>query len=132
VNGYAPPGYGGAQGGGAESHGAALPGGRHWGDVPIWSESNATALEAFGRTLTIAGVGLDAVITSRDVAHRAPVGPAAAQFGRRTLGGIARGAAAGALWGSFVGPERSLIAGFLGAIAGAFGDDEAMIWALGK
>jgi hypothetical protein len=124
--------YGGALGGGAESHGAALPGGRHWGDAPVWSESDAEALEAFGRKLTIAGVGLDAVITSLDVAHGAPAGPAAAEFGGRTLGGIAGAAAAGALWGSFVGPEGTLIAGFLGGVAGAFGGDEAVKWALGK
>ena len=127
-----PPGDGGALDGGAESHGAALPGGRHWGDAPIWSESDAKALKAFGRKLTVAGVGLDAVITRLDVAHRAPVGPAAAEFGGRTLRGIAGSAAAGALWASFVGPEGSLIAGFLGGIAGACGGDEAVKWALGK
>ena len=124
--------YGGALGGGAETHGAALPGGRHWGDAPVWSESDAKALEAFGRKLTIAGVGLDAVLTSLDVAHGAPAGPAAAEFGGRTLGGVAGAAAAGALWGSFVGPEGTLIAGFLGGVAGAFGGDEAVKWALGR
>jgi hypothetical protein len=126
-----PPGDVDALGGGAESHGAALPGGRHWGDAPIWSESDAKALKAFGRNLTVAGVGLDAVITRLDVAHRAPVGPAAAEFGGRTLTGIAGSAAAGARWGSLVGPQGSLIAGFLGVIAGACGD-EAVKWALGK
>jgi hypothetical protein len=124
--------YGGALGGGAESHGAALPGGRHWGDAPVWTESDARALEAFGRKLTIAGVGLDAVITSLDVAHGAPTGPAAAELGGRTLGGIAGAAAVGALWGSFVGPEGALVAGFLGGVAGAFGGDEAVKWALGR
>jgi len=114
LNGYATPGYGGALGCGAESYRAALPGGRHWGDAPIWSEYDAKALEAFGQKLTIAGVGLDAVITSLDVAHRAPVVPTAAGFGGRTLGGIAGSAAASALCGSFVGPEGSQIAGFLG------------------
>ena len=124
--------YGSALGGGAEAHGGALPGGRHWGDAPVWSESDAKALEAFGRKLTIAGVGLDAVITTIDVTQGAPAGPAAAEFGGRTLGGFAGGWAAGALWGSLVGPEGTLIVGFLGGVTGAWLGDEAVKKALGE
>lgn len=124
--------YGSALGGGAEAHGGALPGGRHWGDAQVWSESDAKALEAFGRKLTVAGVGLDAVITTIDVAQGAPAGPAAAEFGGRTLGGFAGGWAAGALWGSLVGPEGTLIVGFLAGVAGAWLGDEAVKKALGE
>jgi hypothetical protein len=124
--------YGSALGGGTEAHGGALPGGRHWGDAPVWSESDAAALEAFGRKLTIAGVGLDAVITTIDVTQGAPAGPAAAELGGRTLGGIAGGWAAGALWGSLVGPEGTLIVGFLGGVTGAWLGDQAVKKALGE
>jgi hypothetical protein len=124
--------YGSALGGGAEAHGGALPGGRHWGEAPVWSESDAKALEAFGRKLTVAGVGLDAVITTFDVAHGAPLGPSVGEFGGRTLGGFAGGWAAGALWGSLVGPEGTLIVGFLGGVAGAWLGDEAVKKALGQ
>jgi hypothetical protein len=124
--------YGSALGGGAEAHGGALPGGRHWGDAPVWSESDAKALEALGRKLTVAGVGLDAVITTIDVTQGAPAGPAAAEFGGRTLGGFAGGWAAGALWGSLVGPEGTLIVGFLGGVTGAWLGDEAVKKALGE
>lgn len=124
--------YGSALGGGAESHGGALPNGRHWGDRPVWSESDAKALEAFGRKLTYAGVGLDAAITGIDIIQGAPAGPAAAELGGRTLGGFAGGWAAGALWGSLVGPEGTLIVGFLGGIAGAWGGEELVKKALGE
>jgi hypothetical protein len=125
--------YGSALGGGAEAHGGALPHGRHWGDAPVWSESDAKALEGFGRKLTYGGVGLDAVLTTLEVAQGAqPLGPAAAEFGGRTLGGFAGGWAAGALWGSLVGPEGTLIVGFLGGIAGATLGEDAVKKALGQ
>jgi hypothetical protein len=123
--------YGGALGGGAESHGAAVPRGQHWApDVPVWSESDAKALEDFGRHLTKAGVGLDALVTGYDVANGAPLGPAAAGLGARAAGGFAGGWAAGSLWGSLVGPEGTLIVGFLGGIAGAAGADKLVQTAL--
>lgn len=123
--------YGGALGGGAESHGGALPHGQHWGNAPVWSEADAKALEGFGRNLTKAGVGLDALITGYDVLNGAPAGPAAAEFGGRTAGGFATGWAAGAAWGSLVGPEGTLIVGLLGGIAGSWAGDKAVKWALG-
>lgn len=124
--------YGGALGGGAESHGAAIPHGQHWASTPVWSEADAKALESFGRNLTKAGIGLDALVTGYDVANGAPLGPAAAEFGGRTAGGFAGGWAAGALWGSLVGPEGTLIVGFLGGIAGAAGGDKLVKMALGE
>jgi hypothetical protein len=125
--------YGSALGGGAEAHGGAIPNGRHWApDVPRWSESDARALETFGRKLTVAGIGLDAIITSYDIANGAPAGPAVAELGGRTVGGVLGGMAVGAAWGSLVGPEGTLIVGFLGAIAGAALGDEAVKAALGE
>ncbi len=125
--------YGSALGGGAESHGAAIPTGKHWApDVPRWSESDAKALEAFGRKVTIAGVGLDAIVTSYDIANGAPAGPAVAELGGRTVGGILGGMAVGAAWGSLVGPEGTLIAGFIGGIAGATLGEDAVKAALGE
>jgi WXG100 family type VII secretion target len=124
--------YGGALGGGAESHGAAIPHGQHWANTPVWSEADAKALEGFGRQLTKAGVGLDALVTGYDVANGAPLGPAAAEFGGRAAGGFAGGWAAGSLWGSLVGPEGTLIVGLLGGIAGAAGGDELVKAALGE
>ncbi|MBO0882293.1 MAG: hypothetical protein J2P17_18535 [Mycobacterium sp.] len=124
--------YGGALGGGAESHGAAVPRGQHWApNVPVWSESDAKALEGFGRHLTKAGIGLDALVTGYDVASGAPLGPAAAGLGARAAGGFAGGWAAGSLWGSLVGPEGTLIVGFLGGVAGAAGADKLVQTALG-
>jgi hypothetical protein len=80
--------WGGALGGGAQAQGPGLPGGAHWGDRPVWSETDAKALEAFGKRLGAAGIGLDALITIGDIAHGEPFDPAVAKFGGRTLGGI--------------------------------------------
>jgi hypothetical protein len=123
--------YGGALGGGAEAHGGALPSGRHWGDAPVWSESDAKALEGFGRKLGAAGVGLDSVLTLNDIADGTDPGDALAKLGGRSAGGWLGGAIAGGAWGSLVGPEGTLIVGFLGALAGAWGGDKAVDWMLG-
>jgi hypothetical protein len=64
--------YGGGLGGGAESHGKAMPNGQHWGDRPVWSEADAKALEGFGRKPTKAGVGLDMLVTGYDLFNGAP------------------------------------------------------------
>jgi hypothetical protein len=91
------------------------------------------ALEAFGRKLSHAGVGSDGALTTVDVIEGAqPLGPAAAEFGGRTAGGFVGGWAAGALWGSLVGPEGTLIVGFLGGIAGAALGEDAVKKALGQ
>jgi hypothetical protein len=124
--------YGGGLGGGAESHGKAMPNGQHWGDRPVWSEADAKALEGFGRKLTKAGVGLDAAITSYDIINGAPAGPALAHLGGRTAGGFAGGFIAGGLWGSFVGPEGTLAVGLIGGVAGSMGGDKVVDWMLGQ
>ena len=98
----------------------------------MWSETDAKALEAFGKRLGAAGIGLDALITIGDIAHGEPFDPAVAKFGGRTLGGILGGAATGAAWGSPVGPEGTLIVGLLGAIAGAWGGEKFVKWDLGE
>lgn len=123
--------WGGALGGGAESHGAALPQGRHWGGAPVWSKADAKALEVFGRKLGYAGIGLDALLTFDDIAHGAPRGEEIAKLGGRTLGGIAGGFAAGAAWGSLVGPEGTLIVGLLGAVAGGLGGENLVKLGIG-
>jgi hypothetical protein len=124
--------YGGALGGGAESHSAALPHGQHWRNAPVWSEADAKALESFGKKLTKVGIGLDAVVTAVDVFNGTPAGPAVAGLGGRTAGGLIGGWAIGSFWGSFIGPEGTLAAGLLGGIAGAVGGDKAVKWALGE
>ena len=124
--------WGGALGGGAEAQGPGLPGGAHWGDRPVWSQADAEALEAFGKRLGAAGIGLDALITIGDIAHGEPVDPAVAKFSGRTLGGIVGAAATGAAWGSVVGPEGTLIVGLLGAIAGAWGGEKVVKSDLGE
>lgn len=124
-------GWGGALGGGAESHGAALPNGRHWGGTPVWSKADAQALEVFGRRLGYAGIGLDALLTYDNIAHGSPKGEEIAKLGGRSLGGIAGGFAAGAAWGSLVGPEGTLIVGLLGAVAGGIGGEKLVTLGLG-
>jgi hypothetical protein len=124
-------GWGSALGGGAESHGSALPHGRHWGSAPVWSKADAQALEVFGRRLGYAGVGLDAFLTFDNIAHGDSRGEEIAKLGGRSLGGIAGGFAAGAAWGSLVGPEGTLIVGLLGAVAGGIGGEKLVTLGLG-
>ncbi|OBH16332.1 hypothetical protein EHH44_11995 [Mycolicibacter terrae] len=124
-------GWGGALGGGAETHGAALPNGRHWGSAQVWSKADAQALEMFGRKLGYAGIGLDTLLTFDNIAHGAPKSEEIAKLGGRTLGGIAGGFAAGAAWGSLVGPEGTLIVGLLGAVAGGIGGEKLVTLGLG-
>lgn len=123
--------YAGALGGGAQAHGGALPTGEHWGNAPVWTKTDVEALKGFGSKLGWAGTVVDVVSTGVGVAHGDPAGPAVAQLGGRTMGGIAGGWAAGALWGSLVGPEGTLIVGFLGGIAGGIAGDEFVKSALG-
>lgn len=124
-------GWGGALGGGAETHGAALPNGRHWGSAQVWSKADAQALEMFGRRLGSAGIGLDTLLTFDNITQGAPKGEEIAKLGGRTLGGIAGGFAAGAAWGSLVGPEGTLIVGLLGGVAGGIGGEKLVTLGLG-
>jgi hypothetical protein len=124
--------YAGALAEGAKAHAGALPGGGHWGNAPVWSHADVEALKGFGSKLGMAGTVVDAMVTGYDVANGAPLGEEAAQFGGRTLGSIGGGFAAGAAWGSLVGPEGTLIVGFLGAIGGGIGGEKFVNVLLGK
>lgn len=124
--------YAGALAEGAKAHAGALPSGEHWGNAPVWSHADVEALKGFGSKLGLAGTAVDAMVTGFDVANGAPLGEEAAQFGGRTLGAIGGGFAAGAAWGSLVGPEGTLIVGFLGAVGGGIGGEKFVNLILGK
>ncbi|MDH6198128.1 hypothetical protein M2272_004787 [Mycobacterium frederiksbergense] len=117
---------------GAKAHGRAMPGGEHWGKAPVWSHADAEALKGFGSKLGNFGTAIDAVITVNDMLHGAPVGEELAEFGGRTGGTMLGGWAAGAAWGSLVGPEGTLVVGFLGAMAGGIWGEKAVDWMMGK
>lgn len=124
--------YAGALGEGAKAHAGALPSGAHWGTAPVWSHADVEALKGFGSRLGVAGTVVDGLLTVGDVLNGAPAGVEAAQFGGRTGGAILGGWAAGAAWGSLVGPEGTLIVGFLGAIGGGIGGEKFVNWMIGK
>ncbi len=117
---------------GAKAHARALPGGSHWGTAPVWSNADVEALKGFGSKLGTAGTVVDSLLTINDVLHGAPAGEEAAQFGGRTLGAVGGGWLAGAAWGSFVGPEGTLVVGFLGALGGGIGGEKFVNWMMGK
>jgi hypothetical protein len=117
---------------GAKAHASAMPGGGHWGTAPVWSNADAEALKGFGSKLGTAGTVIDGLLTVNDVLHGAPAGEEAAQFGGRTLGAMGGGWLAGAAWGSLVGPEGTLVVGFLGALGGGIGGEEFVNWMMGK
>jgi len=121
-----------ALGEGAKAHAGALPSGEHWGKAPVWSHADAEALKGFGSKLGVAGTAVDFALTSVDMVNGAPRGEELAQFGGRTLGSIGAGWAAGAAWGTFVGPHGTLVVGFLGAIGGGFGGEKVVNWMMGK
>lgn len=124
--------YAGALAEGAKAHAGALPSGQHCGNAPVWSHADVEALKGFGTKLGLAGTAVDVIVTGFDVANGAPLGEEAAQFGGRTLGAIGGGFAAGAAWGSFVGPQGTLIVGFLGAVGGGIGGEKFVNVLLGK
>jgi hypothetical protein len=98
----------------------------------VWSHADVEALKGFGSKLGTAGTAVDLLITSVDVYNGAAAGEELAQFGGRTLGTMGGGWAAGAAWGSFVGPQGTLVVGFLGAIAGGVGGEKVVNWMMGK
>lgn len=122
----------GALGEGAKAHAGALPSGAHWGNAPVWSHADVEALKGFGSKLGWAGTAVDAAVSYSDWRNGAPAGEEIAQFGGRTLGTIGGGWAAGAAWGTFVGPQGTLVVGFLGAIAGGVGGEKVVNWMMGK
>ncbi|BBY44186.1 putative alpha/beta hydrolase [Mycolicibacterium celeriflavum] len=124
--------HAGALGEGAKAHAGALPGGSHWGTAPVWSHADIEALKGFGSKLGWAGTGVDALTSIYDWTQGAPADEELAQFGGRTAGSILGGWAAGAAWGSFVGPQGTLIVGFLGAIGGGIGGEKFVNWTMGK
>ena len=121
-----------ALGEGAKAHARAMPSGAHWGTAPVWSQSDVEALKGFGSRLGSAGTAVDLVLTGVDIYNGASTGEELAQFGGRTLGTIGGGWAAGAAWGSLVGPQGTLVVGFLGAIAGGIGGEIAVNKMMGK
>ncbi|CAN7212805.1 hypothetical protein [Mycolicibacterium frederiksbergense] len=121
-----------ALGEGAKAHAGAMPSGAHWGNAPVWSHADVEALKGFGSKLGWAGTAVDAAVSYSDWRIGAPAGEEIAQFGGRTLGTIGGGWAAGALWGSTVGPHGTLVVGFLGAIAGGVGGEKVVNWMMGK
>lgn len=121
-----------ALGEGSKAHARAMPGGEHWGKAPVWSHADVEALRGFGSKLGTAGTVVDGLLTFGDVLDGAPAGEEAAQFGGRTLGAIGAGWAAGAAWGSLVGPQGTLAVGFLGAVGGGIGGEKVVNWMMGK
>ncbi|BBZ10350.1 putative alpha/beta hydrolase [Mycobacterium branderi] len=121
----------GAFGEGLKADAEALHGGRHWGAAPAFSEADAKVLKNLGSKIGLAGTAVDAAVAIYDWQHGESLVEAGGKFAGRTGGAMLGGWAAGALWGSFVGPEGTLIVGFLGAMAGGIGGDKAVEWMLG-
>jgi hypothetical protein len=117
---------------GAKAHAEALPGGGHWGNAPVWSNADAEALKGFGSKLSTVGTVVDAIVTGIDITNGAPAGEELSQLGGRTLGAMGGGWLAGAAWGSLVGPEGTLVVGFLGALGGGIGGEKVVNWMMGK
>ncbi|OMC33700.1 hypothetical protein A5740_11375 [Mycobacterium sp. GA-1841] len=117
---------------GAKAQGRAMPSGEHWGKAPVWSHADAEALKGFGSKLGTIGTGVDAAITAIDILNGAPAGEELAQLGGRTGGTMLGGWAAGAAWGTLVGPEGTLVVGLLGAMAGGIWGEKAVDWMMGK
>ena len=124
--------YAGAMGEGAKAHAGALPSGSHWGTAPVWSHADVEALKGFGSKIGFAGTGVDALTSIYDSLQGAPADQELAQFGGRTAGSILGGWAAGAAWGTFVGPHGTLVVGFLGAIGGGIGGEKVVNSMIGK
>ncbi|OBG35436.1 hypothetical protein [Mycolicibacter heraklionensis] len=114
----------GGLGSGLSSQADALPQGRHWGDAPAWSKTDADALKTLGKRLSLAGISLDGLLTVNDILNGAPASEEVPKLGGRTAGAWLGGFAAGAAWGSWVGPEGTVLVGLLGSIAGGFGGDK--------
>lgn len=122
----------GSLGSGLSAQANALPQGKHWGDAQVWSEADVNALKTLGRKLSIAGFGLDALLTGDNIALGAAPGEELAKLGGRSLGSWLGGFAAGAMGGSAIGPEGALIFGLLGAVAGGLGGEKTVNWMMGN
>ncbi|WP_052740687.1 hypothetical protein [Mycobacterium sp. UM_Kg1] len=121
----------GGLGSGLSSQANALPQGKHWGNAPTWSAADVDALKTLGKRLSRSAVLLDVLVTGDDILGGAPTARESAKLGGRSLGGWLGGFAAGAAWGSWVGPEGTVIVGLAGAIAGSFGGELAVEKAMG-
>lgn len=117
---------------GTKAHAEGMRAGEHWGKAPVWTHADAEALKGFGSKLGAVGTGVDAAITAIDILNGAPAGQELAELGGRTGGTMLGGWAAGAAWGTFVGPEGTLVVGLLGAMAGGIWGEKAVDWMMGK
>ncbi|WP_024442325.1 hypothetical protein [Mycobacterium sp. UM_WGJ] len=122
----------GGLGSGLGSQANALPQGKHWGEAQVWSKADVDALKTLGKRLSVAGIGLDAAATIDNIVLGSETGEELAKFGGRSLGSWGGGFIAGAAWGSWVGPEGTVIVGLLGAAAGGLGGEKLVEWAIGK
>ncbi len=120
----------GSVGAGIGSQAKALPTGVH--NWTTFSEADAKALKTLGTRIGLVGNALDGLVTVNDILHGEAWQPAVEKLAGRTGGSILGGWAAGAAWGTLVGPEGTLIVGALSALAGGIGGDKAVGWMLGE
>lgn len=109
----------GAVGEGLKTYGDAVPTGRHWFEPSGYTKADAEALAKVGKSLGCAGVGLDALLTARDINQGTiPLRQGVAEFGGRTVGGAAGGWATGAVLSFLVAPEVAVPVAALGGMIG--------------
>jgi hypothetical protein len=119
-------------GSGLGSQANALPQGKHWGDAQVWSKADVDALKTLGKRLSVAGIALDGAVTISDIMNGAPGREEFARLGGRSAGAWLGGFAAGAAWGSWVGPEGTVIVGLIGSVAGGLGGDKVVQMMMGQ
>ncbi len=122
----------GGLGSGLGSQANALPQGKHWGDAQVWSKADVDALKTLGKRLSVAGIALDGAVTISDIMNGAPGREEFARLGGRSTGAWLGGFAAGAAWGSWVGPEGTVIVGLIGSVAGGLGGDKVVQMMMGQ
>ncbi|MCV7314258.1 hypothetical protein H7J77_01665 [Mycolicibacillus parakoreensis] len=120
----------GSVGTGIGHQGRSLPTGVH--NWTSFSEADAKALKTLGSRIGLVGNALDGLVTVNDILRGEAWQPAVERLAGRTGGSILGGWAAGAAWGTLVGPEGTLIVGALGALAGGIGGDKAVGWMIGE